>query len=332
MRYRAFFLTCFFALACCIVVSRAQTASIDYRGPEDQCLKSGWRKAVISVKGVRRDILWKGPGGAWVNGTIIALHGGGGSSTNWCSEMKVVQPSKEFADQAVRKGFGVFALDSSDRLFKDTTGNTCGKRFACVVQDDTPNPDLDFIETVLTTVIPGLRPEGSAKDIYMTGVSNGGFMTILAATSFDAGVTAFAPVSAGDPYGTYIDCRPNLTPRQGAPGLFYDRDTGKTIGEDDSCIPGMPRNEKEWKSQNPVQKPWFKQFHNEGDAGVDISCMKKVRTQLLAHGYRDGGPFVLRAGSGKKLWKHFWLRGYNEPILAFFISHKKKIIPHSGTR
>lgn len=321
MKLKKQFLTSCFAcgitLSFLYLISASEAETIDYKRYENECIESGWQRLAVNVGGIERKILWNSPPVAWENGAIIVLHGGGGSATNWCAGVKATQPCIAFSKLALQEGFAVFALDSGDGLFSDEQGNSCGKRFICTAQGNKPNQDLAFIEAVITKVIPDLRPENSAQDIFIAGISNGGFMAILAATHFDDKITAFVPVSAGDPYGTHIVCNKDLTVRQGAPGLFYDNETKINIGEDDACVSESFPNEFEWKSENPARKPFFKQFHNEGDAGVDISCMKKARQLLIKHGYQDDGAYIIKNYGKKRLWKHFWLNEYNRPVIDF---------------
>ncbi|MFA5117220.1 MAG: hypothetical protein WC695_00030 [Candidatus Omnitrophota bacterium] len=293
-------------------------AGMDYTRYEEQCVDGGWKRMIVEVSGIDRKLLWKAPAGAWYNGAIIVLHGGGGSATNWCSGVPAAKPSIEFSDLALQEGFAVFALDSADGLFVDDAGHPCGKRFISTAQNPGADQDLKFIGSVIDSLIPGVRPEKSAPEIFIAGISNGGFMAILAATSFDDRVLAFASVSAGDPYGTFIDCRKDLSIRQSAPGLFYDNQTMRNIGDDHACEAGDYPNEKEWLTASAQRKPYFKQFHNEGDAGVDISCMRKAQKLLTAHGYRDDGAYIVKNTGKKRLWKHFWAREYNRPLLEFF--------------
>ena len=306
-----------------LFTSGGTVTAIDYPWYEKECTAAGWQKIEVKVEGVARQILWKAPQGVWTNGVIIALHGGGGSYTNWCAGPRATEPMIAFSALAIKNGFAVFALDSADGVYTDASGNSCGKRFRCTAEDNTPNADLDFIEIVLSKIIPERRSKKSARDIFITGVSNGGFTTILAATHFDDKITAFAPVSAGDPYGTSIDCRKDLTIREAAPGLFYDNETRKNIGEDDSCLADAYPREQSWQSSDPASKPAFKQFHNEKDIGVDISCMQKAGKLLREHGYKDDGAFIKKDAGQKRIWKHFWLNAYNQPIIQFFIKNKR---------
>lgn len=286
-----------------------------------ECLRLGWSKVFVKVAGYNRQLLWKGPSGPWKNGAMIVLHGGGGSWTNWCSGLPMEKPMMDFAAQAIARGFAVFALDSTDGVVMDASGNPAGKRFDCIARDGRPNIDLPFIEYVITTVIPKLRSKESAADVFIAGISTGGFMAILAATTLDDKITAFAIVSAGDPYGTYIDQPKGPGLRKKAPGFFYDNETHKNIAEENAAAMDIYLHEMPWHTslKPDAKKPFFKQFHNLGDSVVDISCMKKAQSLLIKNGYRNGGPFIIQDTGGKKLYKHFWMNEYNEPMINFFI-------------
>ena len=286
---------------------------------EKDCIKRGWRKVVVDVNGLGRKILWKGPKESWKYGAIIAMHGGGGTCSNFGSGLRIGKPMVEFSDVAVAKGFAVFSLDSTMGLATDAKGRSCGKRWDCVAQDDRPNVDLPFIETVIVETIPRLRPANSAEHVFMTGISNGGFMTILAATHFDDRIAAFAPVSAGDPYGTYMDMGTH-PPRERlmAPGVFRDNETHELINQAGAADAKVYPHERQWHTANPAEKPAFKQFHHHGDAACDVSCMRKARRLLVEHGYKDDGPFILK-DAGRSIWKHFWRREYSQPLVDFFV-------------
>jgi hypothetical protein len=213
----------------------------------------------------------------------------------------------------------VFLLDSTDDVVTDANGLPCGKRFdATVVETRQSNVDLPFIERVITDIIPSTRPPGSAPHIFMTGESTGGFMTTRAGTHFDNLVTAFAPVASADPYGTYFDCDPRLSPRTSAKGVGYDRETQQQIIERDACVSTAYPNEQPWETQQPVKKPVFKTFHHADDGVANLSCREKVGKLLAAHGYPDDGPFVIRSRGRRSVMAHLWQSDYNVPLVQFF--------------
>jgi pimeloyl-ACP methyl ester carboxylesterase len=292
---------------------------------EKESIRKGWQQIIIKINGLDRKILWKGPGNSWQHGAIIALHGGGGTYSNFGSTVPIAQPMVEFGKLAINQGFAVFSLESTWGVALDEKGRSIGKRWDCMALDFRENIDLPFIQSVITEVIPKIRPSKSAESIFITGISNGGYMTILAATHFSDKIDAFAPVSTGDPYGTFIDLgtHPRLE-RQHAPGVFRDNETNRLISERRAAVADSYPNEKDWPATNIKPKPQFKQFQHKGDGLVDISCMEKAQKLLTKHGYRDDGPFILIDTGGKSIWNHFWMNEYNRPMLEFFIRSKKQ--------
>lgn len=295
-----------------------------YNTTEQLCLEKGWSKLKIDVGGIEREMLWKGPR-VWKYGAIIMMHGGEGVDSNFCSSVPwehnpllsdVLRglPAEEFGELAVNEGFAVFSLNSAYNRVTDSEGRSAGKRWDSLAQEGRANIDLPFIEKVIDETIPSLRPSGSSESIFITGISNGGFMTILAATHFSDKIAAFAPVSAGDPYGTYFNMSVKGL-RKCGPGTWQDMETKKEINVPGACASESYPNEAQWpKTTRPIP---FKQFHNTGDGGCDFSCMQKVGRLLVEHGYKDDGAFVISHGK-RNVEEHFWQREYNRPILDFF--------------
>ncbi len=290
-----------------------------YEKYEEECIADGWRTMTVNVNGLERRILWKAPKGNWRNGAIIALHGGGGTYSNYCANIDLGKPMIDFSELAISEGFAVISLDSEDGLMKDTNGLSCGKRWL-FVEADKANPDLLLIERVITETIPQLRPANSAKSIFITGISNGGFMTVLAGTHFGDKISAFAPVSAGDPYGTYVDC--TEVPLRDTPGKFIDSETNKPINEIAACKADSYPHEKQW-TVTGYQTP-FKLFYHEGDAVVDTSCKEKAQRLLVEHGYQDEGSFVIENVGIKRIINHFWREEYNQPLIEFFKKYSSR--------
>ncbi len=284
---------------------------------QPNCATRGWKEVTLEIGGIPRRLFWNGPG-KWTKGSIIVLHGGGGEAEHFCQGGKWVQPQIEFAEMAIEKGFAVFALDATIDIVTDEAGRTCGKRFDFSVLDR-PNIDLPYIENVITKIIPENRPAGSNDSMFMTGLSTGGYMTIRAATHFDKLITAFAPVSAGDPYGTDTNCDTSLSERTSAKGVLIDRETSKQIIEQDSCKSPTYDNESPWESSTDGAKPAVRQFHHRLDGIVDVSCMKKVTEMLERNAYATERAFLIRQWGGKKsVVNHLWLNRYNKPLLKFF--------------
>jgi pimeloyl-ACP methyl ester carboxylesterase len=312
----------FFLFVLVGVLGSASISERLFEHHEKQCLELGWKQVVVQVNGKERKLLWKAPTGPW-KGAIVALHGGGGTYSNFGSNIKLGKPMVEFGDLALARGFAVFAPDSGVDLGRDENGLGYGKRWDCMALNYRENADLPFMREVLETVVPGNRPAGSRNQIFVTGISNGGFMATLTATHYPDLVTAFAPISCGDPYGTYIDAGTSgRWKRKNAPGTFRDNDSGRKISEAGAAASEQDENEVRWPQHSEsTELPPFKQFHHKGDVGVDISCATKSGRQLRKHGYPDKGAFILEDSDGRRtLFEHFWMSEYNEPLLEFFES------------
>lgn len=299
-----------------------------YAYHENICIQQlGWERRVVKVAGINRILLWKAPSsGTWRHGSIIALHGGSGHASNFCSGLRIGKPMEAFSRMAIEEGFAVFSLDSTYARVTDNNGLAVGKRWDCMHQSRRANIDLAFIQKIITEFIPSLRPPGSHAGIFMTGISNGGFMTILAATKFSNELTAIAPVSAGDPFSTYFDMATHpFFERTCGPGVFRDSDTHQKINKRNACRNATSANtpDLERPGMNAEKSIPFKQFHHKGDAACDFSCMVKARSLLVARGFKDEGAYILKKGR-RKIAQHFWQNDYNEPMIAFF---KKYAVP-----
>ena len=288
---------------------------------EFQCQANGWAREVIAAAGLQRLVLWKAPATGWSRGAIVVMHGGGGSHTNYCvANVELIAPQVRFTEMALAQGFAVFLLDSSDQV-SDKEARICGK-----VWDDEVRPranlDLPFIEDVLRRLIPSKRPAGARAEIYLTGHSSGGYMAVRAASHFGELVTAFAPVSSGDPYGWFRDCTRRAGDRANVAGAGFDSETLRQIVEPNACVASSYPHESPWDGAALAVKPGFRLFHHAQDGINDRSCVDKVRAQLLARGYPEVAPFTLDGG-GRNVDVHYWLDDYNAPLLAYFASRLK---------
>lgn len=287
---------------------------------EKQCEKKGWQSVTLEVGGAQRRVLWKGPKGAWAQGAILVLHGGGGHHFQFCvANARIVEPQVRFTELAIAEGFAVFLLESTDHV-TDNKGRLCGKVWDDEVRDR-PNLDLPFIETIIRTVIPDVRPPNSRGNIFMTGLSSGAFMTVRAATRFGHLITAFAPVSGSDPYGWHRICEKDMTQRTTVHGSGFDNETGKQISEPDACYATDYPQEKPWEGTDVSSKPVFRMFHHKYDGIVDLSCSQKAATLLRRQGYPEVPAYHLTGNKRRSLYNHLWLDDYNRPLLAFFSDH-----------
>ena len=290
---------------------------------EKQCIDKGWKRITMTAGGLERQVLWKAPdGGSWPRGVIVALHGGGGTYSNYCANLSIGQPMVDFSEMALKDGYAVFLPDSTEVLAKDDAGNTCGKRWDSLDHPGGENQDVLFIRTLIAKTIPGLRPRSSPSQVYLLGISNGGFMTILAATRMPELITAFAAVSAGDPYSTALECsKKNSSKLRQTPGIFVDRGTGKSIADDASCgrVTGtsiaLPKG----------ARPPFMFLYDMRDGGVDASCKTQAIQRLTGFGFPEIPPFIIKSAGRKSIFKHLWQDEYNTPLLKFLESRPQEV-------
>lgn len=284
-----------------------------------QCQAAGWQAVTLPVAGLQRRLLWQAPAsGVWDKGALIVLHGGGGSHTHYCvANVPLIAPQVRFTSQALAAGFAVFLPDSSDQV-TDDAGRLCGK-----VWDDQPgerpNLDLPFIGQLLADLIPRLRPAGSRSEVFITGLSSGGYMATRAASALGERITAFAPVAAGDPYGWRRDCTPRFNDRHNVFGVGLDLETGRRISQPGACSAPASSNQRRWDRSAGGARPPFRQFHHEQDGIHDLSCVEKAAARLVANGFAQT-PALRLTASTRQAVLHFWLDDYNQPMLDFFSS------------
>jgi pimeloyl-ACP methyl ester carboxylesterase len=296
--------------------------------PIAECIAKGWRSFVVPTAQSERGVLWKTPHGTWTRGALVLLHGGGAHHGHWCAtsgtgNAQSVQAMNELSEQAVANGYAVFAVDSGEDLFSDALGFSCGKRFDFTSPADT-NVELPFFAALFKDIIPSLRPAGSSPMVFLSGHSNGGYLAIRLASFFNDSITAFAPVAAGDPYGTTTLCEPLADSRPNAPGAYIDNETWMEISADDACFSLDYPNEAPWDGTYTVTRPPFRMFHHQKDPVVDQTCFDKATLLLQDNGYpMPYTPFVATGVYPEDIEpdpdaNHFWQREYNAPLLDFF--------------
>lgn len=293
------------------------------------CQENGWQQLEFNVEGKQnRRLLYKLPSGNWENGAILVLHGGGGHPEHFCDDStRLLKPQVRFTELALSQKFAVFALDSYAET-TDADGLLCGKIWDDEVRTR-PNHDLPYLKHIMTSVIPSLRKSGDNLSLFMTGLSSGGYMTVRAATHFGKKITAFAPISNGDPYGWRRRCDPKYgNKRDSVKGAGFDNETGKEIIEPNSCASESYAHEKKWDDPGVNNKPKFRLFHSAKDGINDYSCSLKVEKQLKQHGYVGEDTYLLVTDHGKgraprHVLNHFWQNEYNTEILDFFKRNRK---------
>lgn len=302
----------------CLTISCAARIRPADASDLQRCRDAGWQEITLEVSGQPRRLLFRGPAGAWENGAILVLHGGGGKPEDFCGNpARLLVPQLAFSEMAIEQKFGVFLLDSTN-VVTDHKGKVCGK-----IWDDEVRPranlDLPYLRQILTQIVPARRPGGSSPSVFLAGHSSGGYMSARAATHLGHLFQAFAGISSGDPYGWTRNCDPSYgDKRETVKGAGFDNETGKEIIRVDSCLSDTYAHEAPW-DQFAGTKPRFRMFRNDFDGINDASCNRKIDAQLRKHGFAGEPAYVARRHDGKRrLLFHFWASEYNSEILAFF--------------
>lgn len=100
-------------------------------------------------------------------------------------------------------------------------------------------------------------------------------------------------------------------------GVLRDADSGKKLSEEGACNGRKPSRENNWPAPRTSQLPAFMLFHDDGDAQVDVSCMKKLRRQLQKQGFQDKGEYIIHSFRRRKS-NHGWQDDYNDAMIDFF--------------
>lgn len=150
----------------------------------------------ITVDGVARSYIYSNPSGrSGPRPIVIALHGGGGTAARLVRYFG-------WEPVAFREGFAVVYPQGLDNTWNDGRGPAGRMR-----RGVEPGNDVAF----LTALVARLVREGRADPhrVYLTGLSNGGFMTVEMACRADGPFAAFAALVATAPTAATQTCRPS---------------------------------------------------------------------------------------------------------------------------
>jgi len=288
---------------------------------EQRAIAAGWNQVIETVEDIERKLFWKHPTGTtWTQGAVIVMHGGGGSYTNFAIDQYVITAAEyEFCILALAQGFSVFILDSSFNI-TDANGYWIGK-----IWDEEklvrPNVDIPFLEYVIDTLMPSVRPVSSRPEIFLAGHSSGGFMAVRAMSNFGYTIRGAALISSGDPYGTYRDGT-NRGTRQLVGGDHKDIDTDNELSVENGSgvYPATTTGELVWDTPPGDVKPPFRVYHSILDGINDMSAAERIiALAYLANGYPKGAPsFLIDDGGERSVLQHLWVGAYSQPILNWF--------------
>lgn len=306
-----------------LLVGESQNSPVqpgDNPDPELRAIAEGWTQDIETILGIERKLFYQHPTGTtWTNGAIIIMHGGGGSYTDFAiDQYKITFAEYSFTQLALAQGFGVFILDSSYDI-TDANDLWIGKIWdeEKLVRD---NLDIPFLDYVINTLIPSVRPVSSIEQVFIAGHSSGGFMAVRAMSNFGYAIRGAACISSGDPYGAYRDgtIRGN---RELVAGEHKDIDTDNKLEVENGSgvFPGTTTGELAWDTPPGDVKPPFRVYHSIRDGINDMSSANRLIALAIDNGYPKGAPsFLFDTGGPRSLYEHLWVRAYNQPLLNWF--------------
>lgn len=127
---------------------------------------------------------------------LLILHGGGKADGDEVAERTGYN---KIAD---REGFIAVYPNGVDAQWNDGRGKTFRKK-----QDNTNVDDVGFISALIDHLISNYK--GDASKIYVTGLSNGGMMTLRLGCEISHKLAAIAPVVANIPKAIVGKCKPS---------------------------------------------------------------------------------------------------------------------------
>lgn len=160
---------------------------------------------------------------------VIALHGGGKGDGDKVAE---ITGYNKLADQ---EGFIAVYPNGVDGQWNDGREKTYRKT------NNTKVNDVGFLSALIAYVIHTYK--GDAAKIYVTGISNGGMMTLRLGCKISSSLAAIAPVIANIPVNIVAMCKPDsplpvlvmngtkdpLVPWGGGSVRFFRRKMGEVV-------------------------------------------------------------------------------------------------------
>lgn len=240
---------------------------------------------------------------------VFILHGGGKADGNELAKYT------SFIEIAGREGFIAVFPNGVDAQWNDGRGRTYRKK------DNTGVDDVGFISALIDTVIHHYK--GDPSRIYVTGLSNGGMMTLRLGCELSSKLAAIAPVIANIPKNIYGKCDPDsplpillmngtkdpLVPWDGGYVRVFRRTMGKVVSTEETI--------NFWVKQNHCDTiPEVRELPD-----IDPNDDSTVKASTYANG-EDGSEVILYTieGGGHSL------PGSDIPEKPFIIGKKNKDI------
>ena len=166
---------------------------------------------------------------------VFVLHGGGKADGD---EVASRTGYNEIAD---REGFIAVYPNGIDAQWNDGRGKTFRK-----ASDNTSIDDVGYIAELIDRISHDYK--GDASRVYVTGLSNGGMMTLRLGCDISDKLAAIAPVIANIPQNIIATCKPDsplavllmngtadpLVPWDGGSVSFFRKTMGEVVSTDDT--------------------------------------------------------------------------------------------------
>lgn len=230
----------------------------------------------IDVNGTERDFIVRAPESYEPNQlpVVLVLHGGGGNARS-------MMRYSDFGDLAEKEGVLVVFPNGADRGWNDGRVDKNVRR---------EGDDVEFLGALLDHLEAIYDIDESR--VFVTGISNGGFMSIRAACDMPERITAIAPVAASMSEEVFAYCQPTVSalfvhgtedewvPYEGGPVMDEDAERGSAVG--------VPATVERWVDSNrctssPVELPSI----DEEDDGTIVKrrryeeCANRVKLEVV---------------------------------------------------
>lgn len=241
---------------------------------------------------------------------LLALHGGGRADGDELAERTGYN---KLADQ---KGFIVAYPNGIDAQWNDGRGKTARKSDKIILIDD-----VGFLSALIDHLINTHNVDPSR--VYMTGLSNGGMMTLRMGCEASNKLTAIAPVIANMPAKLANTCRPDsqlpmllmngtqdpMVPWQGGTVRFMRKKMGNVLSTDETL--------KLWRKLNQCSSVTSVEMLPDTDK-TDGSVVRVVRYQCASN-HADVILYAIEGGGHN-------FPGSNTPDLPRLLGNKNNDI------
>ena len=237
---------------------------------------------------------------------VIALHGGVGSPKN-------IEDQSQLSVLSDKEGFLVCYPKGYKRTWN--AGGCCGKAV------EKNMDDVGFISALIDQLIADYNID--PKRVYITGMSNGGFMSYRLACELSGKIAAIAPVAASMNVNSCNPTNPVAI-------IHFHSEVDSNVpylggigdGISDHYNPPVDSVLNVWSSKNGCPNPFFTTFGNKFETRTWNSCLDSTEIQVYLT--KDGGhSWPMGIKPRKKADNVSTVVNASEVMWAFFKAHPK---------